>query len=70
MVSYSGSEPRKFISFHLGEEKNGQPAQESGIIEPEDNSVQAAAMETNIVTPGEQSVQQAESMDQGAAQLH
>ena len=35
MDSYSGSEPRKFISFHLGEENNGQPAQESGITEPE-----------------------------------
>ena len=67
--SYSGSETRKFISFQLGEEKNGQPAQESGINEPEENSVQAVAMETNLVTPSEQSVQQAESMDQGAAQL-
>ena len=69
MDSYSGSEPRIFISFHLGEEKNGQPAQESGITEPEDNSVQAVTMETNLVTPSEQSVQQAESMDQGAVQL-
>ena len=68
MDSYSGSKPRKFISFQLGEEKNGQPAQESGITEPEDNFVQAVPMETNLVTPSEQSVQQAESMDQGAVQ--
>ena len=67
--SYSGSELRKFISFLLGEEKNGQPAQECGITESEDNSVQAVTMETNLVTPSEQSVQQAESMDQGAVQL-
>ena len=29
MDSYSGSEPRKIISFHLGEEINGQPRQTS-----------------------------------------
>ena len=37
MDSYSGSEPRKFISFHLGKENVGQPQQTSCEPESETN---------------------------------
>ena len=69
MDSYSGSEPRKFISFHLGEEKNGQPTQGPEVIEPEGSSTQANVTETQVATQGEQPEQQVVAMDQGAAQL-
>ena len=69
MDSYSGSERRKFFSFHLGEEKNGQPAQEPEAMEPEGSSTQAIIMDTEVVSPTERSEQQAVAMDQGATQL-
>ena len=69
MDSYSGSQPRKFSSFQLGEEKNGQPTQDLKVIETEDNSAQTAAMETNPIVSDEQSELQAEPEDQRAEQL-
>ena len=69
MDSYSGSQPRKFISFQLGEEKNGQPTQDLKVIDAEDNSDQTAAMETNLIVSDEQSVLQAEPEDQRTEQL-
>ena len=69
MDSYSGSQPRKFISFQLGEGKNGQPTQDLKVIDTEDNSDQTAAMETNPTVSEEQSELQAEPEDQRAEQL-
>ena len=69
MDSYSGSQPRKFISFHLGEEKNGQPTQDLKVIDTEDNSDQTAAMETNPTVSEGQSELQVEPEDQRAEQL-
>ena len=55
MDSYSGSEPRKFIFFHLGEEINGQPRQTSTENETEPPSehtgVEADPGLTTIDTP-------------------
>ena len=55
MDFYSGSEPHKFISFHLGEEINGQPRQTSTENETkppsEHTGVEADPGLTTIDTP-------------------
>ena len=63
MDSYSGSEPRTFISFHLGEEKIGQPTQSLTDIEMTSDPVDEVDRDTHefmaIVQPSEQT----EAMD-------
>ena len=45
MDLFAGSEPRKFISFHLDKEQNCQPSQ-SGRIDDEEISIQDATPQT------------------------
>ena len=68
MDSYSGSEPRKFISFHLGKENIGQPQQTSCEPEPITSPKQLASNETlAIETPG-LSISPATEVDQEVTQ--
>ena len=69
MDSYSGSEPRKFISFHLGEEKNGQPTQEPESVESTTESLQTSTERTEEVISADPLPQQAVPMDQRTPQL-
>ena len=68
MDSYSGSEPRKFISFHLGKENIGQPQQPS--CEPESiaNPEQSASNETPAIESTELSISPATEVDQEVTQ--
>ena len=53
MDSYSGSEPRLFISFRLGDESNGQPLQlvaEEEKMDTTDSFVTASSTVNNFPT--------------------
>ena len=68
MDSYSGSEPRKFISFHLGKEDIGQPQQTSCDPEPIANPEQLASDETPAIESPRPSISSATEVDQEATQ--
>ena len=51
MDSYSGSEPRLFISFRLGNESNGQPLQVAADEEKMDTSVSFVTAASNVGNP-------------------
>ena len=69
MDSYSGSQPRNFISFQLGERKNGQPTQDPKVIESEDNSARSTPMETDPTVSAAEPVLHVEPEDQRSEQL-
>ena len=69
MDSYSGSEPRKFISFHLGKEKNSQCEQAFASTEMATDPVQSDVRETHEITPTVQPTEQTELIDQGSPPL-
>ena len=50
MDLFAGSEPRKFISFHLDKEQTGQPLQEAE-QDPEQNASDANATDPEITRP-------------------
>ena len=50
MDMFAGSEPRKFISFRLDKEQNGQPSQ-SGRIDDEEISIQNDSPQTTQMSP-------------------
>ena len=66
MDLYSGSEPRKFISFHLGKEDIGQPQQTSCDPEPITNPEQLASDETLAIESPRLSISPATELDQEA----
>ena len=68
MDSYSGSEPRKFISFHLGKEIIGQPQQTSCDPESATNPEQLASNETPAIQSTGFSISPATDVDQEVAQ--
>ena len=51
MDSYSGSEPRLFISFRLGNESNGQPLQVAADEEKMDTSDSFVTAVSNVGNP-------------------
>ena len=69
MDSYSGSESRNFISFHLGKEKNDQPTQEPESAESTTEQLQTSAERTEEFDSADPLPQQAVPMDQGIPQL-
>ena len=68
MDSYSGSEPRKFISFHLGKKNIGQPQQTSCEHESITNPEQLASNETLAIESTGLSISPATEVDQEVAQ--
>ena len=69
MDSYSGSQPRNFISFQLGERENGQPTQDPKVLESEDNSARPTPMETDPTVSAAEPVLHVEPEDQRSEQL-
>ena len=69
MDLYSGSEPSKYFSFHIGKEKNDQPTQEPVSVGVVANPIQTDVMEAEDFASIQQPVQQTERMDQGLPQL-
>ena len=68
MDSYSGSEPCKFISFHLGKENIGQPQQTSCEPEPITIPEQLASNETLAIESPRLSISPATEVDQEVTQ--
>ena len=68
MDSYSGSEPRNFISFHLGKENIGLPQQTSCEPESITNPEQLASNETPAVESTGLSISPATEVDQEVTQ--
>ena len=68
MDSHSGSEPREFISFHLGKKKFGQPHQTSCELESITNPEQLASNETPAIESTGLSISPATEVDQEVAQ--
>ena len=68
MDTYSGSEPRKFISFHLDKENNGQPQQTPTEIEVTTVAEQSDANTAAQSAIPDQEEPAQEPMDQGTSQ--
>ena len=68
MDSYSGSEPRKFISFHLGKENIGQPQQTSCEPKSATNPVQLTSNEAPVIESTSLSISPVTTVDQEVAQ--
>ena len=70
MDSYSGSEPRKFISFHFGKEKTAQPTREPESTEMTTNPVQSGVEEAHELIPAVPPTEQTETMDLESLRLN
>ena len=68
MDSYSGSEPRNFISFHLGEENQDQPQQTLVENETAAPNTLPEAIESPRRTTIEEVHTSTEAVDQGSSQ--